>query len=153
MPPKIDETGNRYGRLVVISEARTQRRGHIRWRCKCDCGNYSVVQGTDLRRGKSQSCGCYRTELMKNRLLPKSSLKRMAEARLINMRGRRYGSLLVLNKPPYSIKKRMYWRCKCDCGKRKTIYGYLLRSGKVKSCGCQRLRDKSRRTRKKSRAQ
>ena len=28
------------------------------WLCKCDCGNYTTVQGTLLNKGKVISCGC-----------------------------------------------------------------------------------------------
>ncbi len=34
-----------------------------RWRCLCDCGNERVVQGSNLRRGLTQSCGCLGSEL------------------------------------------------------------------------------------------
>lgn len=31
---------------------------------------------------------------------------------------------------------RILWHCQCDCGKTKTIAGYLLVNGNTKSCGC-----------------
>lgn len=57
----IDLTGNRYGRLLVIERA-DNLNGHVRWRCKCDCGNECVVHGTSLKSGNTTSCGCYRIE-------------------------------------------------------------------------------------------
>ncbi len=30
-----------------------------------------------------------------------------------------------------------YWLCQCVCGTEKLINGYHLRSGKIRSCGCQ----------------
>lgn len=57
----IDLTGLRYGRLVVIAKA--ERRGNmLTWLCRCDCGNETIVYGNNLRRGLTQSCGCYRHE-------------------------------------------------------------------------------------------
>lgn len=59
----IDLTGQRFGRLTVIEKA-PARHGCTSavWRCKCDCGNETVVRGVVLRRGKSNSCGCLRSE-------------------------------------------------------------------------------------------
>ena len=66
----IDETGNRYGRLIVLgrdTEAEDyarKRSRHIkaRWICLCDCGQVTSVQGHALRQGYVQSCGCLRSE-------------------------------------------------------------------------------------------
>lgn len=58
----IDETGNRYGRLVVIERAGSVPNGPARWLCKCDCGKEATVKGSDLRRGSTRSCGCLREE-------------------------------------------------------------------------------------------
>ncbi len=56
-----DISGQRFGRLVVISRTKNTRDNHTRWLCKCDCGKMLVVGGTVLRR-KQQSCGCIRWE-------------------------------------------------------------------------------------------
>lgn len=63
----IDLTGQRFGRLTVIERAATKP-GYTNasWRCRCDCGNETVVRGTSLRSGGSTSCGCYRAEYWKN---------------------------------------------------------------------------------------
>lgn len=37
------------------------------WLCKCDCGNKIVTSGMSLRRGHTQSCGCYHKECAANR--------------------------------------------------------------------------------------
>lgn len=57
----IDETGNRYGRLLVVRRGGSSSTG-AKWVCKCDCGNYIEVRGMSLRRGNTTSCGCYRRE-------------------------------------------------------------------------------------------
>lgn len=63
MSKKIDEIGNRYGRLEVISEAeRHPTHGWARWECLCTCGNTTVVVGSFLRNGNTNSCGCYQRE-------------------------------------------------------------------------------------------
>lgn len=53
-----DETGNKYGKLLVINRVENNTKGTAKWLCKCDCGNFSEVLGTSLRNGKSKSCGC-----------------------------------------------------------------------------------------------
>lgn len=62
---KIDLTGQRFGRLVVVCEApnpnpETDR--HTHWYCNCDCGttNYRVI-GKSLRSGATQSCECVKS--------------------------------------------------------------------------------------------
>jgi hypothetical protein len=54
-----DETGKRYGRLVVEREYKRTREG-IYWLCKCDCGNEVAALGQRLRNGLTRSCGCLR---------------------------------------------------------------------------------------------
>jgi len=54
-----DETGNRFGKLVVLKHVKTDYRGW-HWLCQCDCGNQTVVVGGELRRGTTYGCGCNR---------------------------------------------------------------------------------------------
>ena len=60
-----DITGERFGKLVVVSRAANNRRGNAMWNCVCDCGNKSIASGQNLRSGAVKSCGCTITE--KNR--------------------------------------------------------------------------------------
>ena len=65
MSHTIDMTGQRFGKLTVIEMAaqeQTQKGKGTRWRCLCDCGKETVVQGVNLRRGQHQSCGCARAD-------------------------------------------------------------------------------------------
>lgn len=59
MPKFIDLVGKRFGRLTVVSRAPNGANSFTRWNCKCDCGNSSVAFSTNLRKGHTQSCGCY----------------------------------------------------------------------------------------------
>jgi hypothetical protein len=69
MSKMIDLKGQRFGRLTVIEKA-ASKPGYTNaaWLCKCDCGNQSVVLSTTLRSGGSKSCGCLRSECLKNRM-------------------------------------------------------------------------------------
>ena len=61
---KIDYTGKRFGRLVVIGEAgRSPHGGNVIWQCQCDCGQSRSVLSTSLRLGDTRSCGCLQVEL------------------------------------------------------------------------------------------
>lgn len=58
--PRIDLTGQRFGRLRAIQSVGCDRYGHVLWICECDCGAVTTVAGADLRAGKKKSCGCLR---------------------------------------------------------------------------------------------
>jgi hypothetical protein len=49
--------GVKFGRLRVTEIARTDRNG-VHYKCRCDCGNESIVRASDLMRGRTKSCGC-----------------------------------------------------------------------------------------------
>ncbi len=54
----------------------------------------------------------------------------------LNLMGRKFGYLTVLQKAPNKGKK-TYWTCQCDCGTIKDIQTSHLTSGDTTSCGCQ----------------
>ena len=64
--------GNRYGRLVITSEAPPviERSGRERaaFEVHCDCGTVKVIRLNTLRSGKSQSCGCAAVERFRQRV-------------------------------------------------------------------------------------
>lgn len=54
---RLDLTGQRFGRLLVRGCVGTKN-GSTLWLCRCDCGKTSYVVGTNLKAGRTQSCGC-----------------------------------------------------------------------------------------------
>ena len=57
----IDETGHKYGKLIVIDRNTDPTKrvdGRAMWNCQCDCGNTCIVSGKLLRDGHVSSCGC-----------------------------------------------------------------------------------------------
>ena len=123
MGNKLNLLGRKFGKLLVVKEL-TERNnwGSIMWRCKCDCGNETIVNGVSLRNGDIKSCGCYQKEVA---------------SKHISLVGQRFGRLLVLEDlGKIKNTKRYYYRCKCDCGKEKNIASDGLKSGRSKSCGC-----------------
>lgn len=69
MPKKIDITGKKFGRLLVLEETLDRKiGGSVIWKCLCDCGNVINVRSNSLRDKHTISCGCYSKELVKNRM-------------------------------------------------------------------------------------
>ena len=62
----IDETGNRYDRLLVLGRKGTNLFKRATWLCRCDCGRVVVVTGHNLRQGNTRSCGCLHREVQIN---------------------------------------------------------------------------------------
>lgn len=62
--------------------------------------------------------------------------------RLIDLTGQKFGSLTVIERANIP-KPGTYWRCKCNCGKEKIIYGASLKKGLTKSCGhcCEKFKE------------
>lgn len=60
--PRIDLTGKRYGRLVVIGFAESvgKNNASVFW-CRCDCGSVKKICSGNLG-GNVLSCGCLRRE-------------------------------------------------------------------------------------------
>ena len=68
---KQDLTGMTFGRLTVLEQAddHIQPNGvhRPRWKCQCGCEEQPIVivQGSDLKYGHTQSCGCLNREKVK----------------------------------------------------------------------------------------
>ena len=125
----LDLTGEKYGRLTVVSEAEPHYtsggRKLIMWNCKCDCGGTVVVSTSHLRSGHTVSCGCRLKETQSGQTL-------------VDITGQRFGRLVVLgrNMEKQGENRHLMWDCICDCGNRTTVSGLHLKDGHTKSCGC-----------------
>lgn len=57
-----DLSGSMFGKLTVIGQAddyiSPNGRHDANWLCLCECGNYKVVRDSDLKQGRTKSCGC-----------------------------------------------------------------------------------------------
>lgn len=59
---KVDLTGKQFGEWSVLGIEYITRGERVigRWRCRCKCGSIKLVNGTDLKTGKSIRCRtCY----------------------------------------------------------------------------------------------
>lgn len=62
MPKLIDRAGQRFGRLLVLEQAGRDRCKKVLWRCRCSCGEETIVTSGALVTGNTVSCGCYLQE-------------------------------------------------------------------------------------------
>lgn len=125
---KIDLTGQRFGKLIVLRQSVNNNQGRVTWECQCDCGKICYVTSDCLRRKNgTKSCGCISKERISN--LNKGKIKRE------NLTSQRFGRLTVIE---FSHKKgdKTYWKCKCDCGKEVLVRSDALKTGHTNSCGC-----------------
>lgn len=128
----LNLTGKKYGNLTVLFQVKdflssVNGKKRSRWKCKCDCGNITYVNGTDLTSGNTRSCGCYKEQ-------------RTSETHFQDLSGQRFGMLLVLKRVEDHIttengRTRPQFLCKCDCGNFKIIQKDSLMNG-TSSCGC-----------------
>lgn len=120
--------GAKFGMLTVIERGpdKILKSGHHQgtYKCLCDCGTETIVGTTALKNGTTKSCGC---------------LKRAGNP-VINLVGRTYGKLLVLEEAEIHVpvnggQRRHMWRCLCECGREVVKSGANLASGRSNSCG------------------
>lgn len=122
MPLVKDLRNQCFSRLTVLEYAGKDRHSKAKWKCRCECGNTSVVIGSALIRQRVRSCGC----------LQKDSVKIKKRLDLV---GVRQGKLIV--KKFHSVRNnKTLWTCLCDCGNLTLVIGSRLKQGYVKSCGC-----------------
>ena len=60
----------------------------------------------------------------------------------IELKGKRFTRLVVLEFSHIGSNRNAYWICQCDCGKQKTVSSNELRTKGTQSCGCL-LREKT----------
>lgn len=119
--------GKRFEKLVVIERVINEK-NKVMWKCKCDCGNETIVRPDSLKSGHTRSCGCLQKEIVKKRGLDEE-----------NMIGQRFGKLTVLSCDYKRTEegKGSYWFCKCDCGtSNHSVSKKSLKMGRTVSCGC-----------------
>lgn len=61
-------------------------------------------------------------------------------SKLIDLKGQTYGKLTALKHIGFNFRREAMWLCKCSCGNTKEASGYELRKGKLKSCGCAKIK-------------
>lgn len=126
MPHRIDLTGQRFGKLIVLEITNKKQDRYCLWHCHCDCGGEILVNTKRLRRGTITNCGC----------VPKMTAHCGTIAE--DLTGRQFGKPTVLSRAE-NKNGRVDWQCQCACGRLYTAMAQDLKSGHVESCGCQRF--------------
>ena len=121
----IDLTNQKYNSLLVLE--RIPNTSPIKWKCRCDCGNECIVQGSYIRNGHTKSCGC----------LQKSKTAIMGKKNMKDLRGQKFHFLTALEPTEERSGSSVKWKCQCDCGNIHFVAANDLLQGKIKSCGCQ----------------
>lgn len=58
--------------------------------------------------------------------------------KVIDLTGKRFGKLVVIEQSDLRKNNHIVWVCKCDCGNEYLVRGNSLRNGTTKHCGCDR---------------
>ena len=120
---QTDIIGKRFGKLTVIKDSGNRSaNGSVIWECKCDCGNITYCESSNLKRGHKQSCGCNKLDYI-------NSLKN-------NIIGKKFGLLTAIKELDRSQYDRRTYTCECDCGNICIVDGSSLTTGHTTSCGC-----------------
>lgn len=117
-----DLTGEIFGKLSVLHRDGTyyypSGKSCPIWACKCECGNTIHIKGDTLKHTNLLSCGCDESCSV----------------------GKRFGKLTIISLPEFkdcsNSRKRIVYKCKCDCGNECVVLRDCLLNNKTKSCGC-----------------
>lgn len=159
-----DIIGQRFGRLVVISETepkirynKGKRRTERMFLCVCDCGNETLCYGKNLLyNNHKKSCGCIQKEFIQS---CKNKRKEKLRAKKQSLNDRK--NILNAKKQAKEDKKRAElkelqdmvgnkygkllvlehisgktFKCQCDCGNVVSKTRSQLLSNKYVNCGC-----------------
>lgn len=114
----MDITGRMFGGLVAISKESDDP--IVMWKCKCSCGNNTIVPIYSLLKNQVKSCGC---------------LKHRTAVNAKDFTGMKFGMLTAVERLPRYRGKETFYRCICDCGAEKIVQSGNLKSGHTRSCG------------------
>ena len=104
MAKPLNLIGQKFGRLLVLSRAPNNKRGHTRWNCVCECGNECVVLGTCLTSGMTQSCGCLWREAIEKSNVKHGMARRGAKNHIVSI----YRGMICRCEKPNSVEYHNY---------------------------------------------
>lgn len=121
--PNPLQPGQRFGNLTVIgrAEQKDSCESHsLFYKCKCDCGNETIVSKWNLTSGNIKSCGCGRTKYEQPEV------------------GKKFGKLTIKKILGYNKdRSAIEYLVDCDCGTKDYVVSRntIMRSA-MPSCGC-----------------
>lgn len=124
---KIIAPGTQFGRLTVIQLLDKKIRNGRVYLCQCSCGNICEKTAQSLRNDGTKSCGCLARE---------KSAQRLSKRSIKDLKGQRFGKLVVLEITEQRNRGAVVWKCQCDCGNTVYVSSKNLQGGDTQSCGC-----------------
>lgn len=130
MGAPLDLTGLKVNKLLVLEKTNQRTAsGCIKWKCKCDCGNFINVDSSRLKSGAAKSCGC----------LSKAALEYGRELKFKDLSGQKFGKLTVIKRIEDAVLSsgvnKVQYQCICDCGNTVNVLADNLRQDNTRSCG------------------
>lgn len=111
-----DISGQRFGKITVLRPTERRQSSNVVWECQCDCGRLVYSTGTNLRAGRTKSCGkCNKAT---------------------DITGMRSGKLVALEPTNQKSNGSIIWKCKCDCGNFHNVAATNIIRKQILSCGC-----------------
>lgn len=128
---QFEMIGKKFNHLTVLEVDLEYKITHnikgkeIYYKCQCDCENKTIltVNGCNLRRGNTKSCGCYAIQQRSNKFK--------------DITGEVFGFLKALYPTDKRAGESIIWHCVClrDGNECDVSSGHLI-SGHTQSCGC-----------------
>lgn len=130
----INLIGQRFNKLIVVEKAEDyispKGKHGSKWLCKCDCGNEKIIRQSDLRSGRTKSCGRCKS------YLKEQNTEKILYNRFKDITGQTFGRLTALYRVGKNKQNNAVWHCKCQCGNETDVSLPALQNGKSLSCGC-----------------
>lgn len=117
--------GLKIGKLVLIRFLGRDKHSKKIWLCQCECGNTCNRAEGNLKSTAVPHCGC-------------SPHWRGTNKRFVDLSGKKFGRLTVIEHKGKDKHSHNLWLCKCECGEYIVSDTSALNTGKVQSCGCKK---------------
>lgn len=81
---EVDELIGKKFNMLTVSKyvGRSGKNNRRYYECLCDCGNKTVVEGTNIKNGSVKSCGCLRNKIASENATKRNYKHGMADTRL-----------------------------------------------------------------------
>lgn len=102
--PRRDLTNMKFGKLTVLQVA--NNKSPYKWLCKCECGNIKEINGDNLYRNKTLSCGCIQKE-KSSKIHSKQNTYEFKEDYVIGRDTK--GNEFIFDADLFDLVSKMYW--------------------------------------------
>ena len=119
MGKQVDKSiiGQKFNNLLVLNYEGSKKQRSF-FKCKCDCGNETIISYTAIKQNKTKTCGCGTKNYFHD------------------MTGQQYNGIKILQFIGKNKYKSYEYLVQCHCGKQFVTEGNDLKTNRKKSCGC-----------------